>query len=145
MWRALLVICGLLVSPLSHAHLLNMTKVIASLHADGEVAVDMQVDLTRAAGGPLEYYRLSRVASSDSNSASDARSQVLPNAEAAALLTRLAAAIDLEVDGVAVVLTWQSAEWPQLPEQEFVNPLNWPMTHVTLRGQLPGALKGTLI
>ena len=110
----------------AHAHLLNMTKVIASLGPNGEVAVDMQVDLTRGAGGPLEYYRLSRV----ENPKSDA--------EISRLMERLAGAIDLRLGGTAVPLHWELVELPKLSKEEFVNPLNWPMTHVTLKGILPG-------
>jgi len=114
-------------SPLSHAHLLNMTKVVASLGPSGEIAVDMQVDLTRGAGGPLEYYRLSRV----ENPKSDA--------EIARLMDRLAGAIDLRLAGTAVPLRWETVELPKVSQEEFVNPLNWPMTHVTLKGTLPSA------
>jgi 5'-nucleotidase len=123
----LLALLSLLASPLCHAHLLNMTKVVASLGANGQVTVDMQVDLTRGAGGPLEYYRLSRVETPKSD------------AEIGRLMDRLAGAIDVRLGGTAVPLHWETVELPKLSQEEFVNPLNWPMTHVTLKGILPEA------
>lgn len=106
----------------AHAHLLNMTKVIVSIDANGAVTVEMQVDLNRAAGGPLEYYRLSRI---------EAPQQ---NAEIAPILERLVAAVDLRVDGAALPLQLQSVELPQLPRETFIDPLSWPMSHIVLAG-----------
>jgi hypothetical protein len=124
----LLAVCSM-ASSLAHAHLLNMTKVSVEVRANGDLSVQMQVDLSRAAGGPLEYYRLSRIEAPEGNP------------EIVRLMTRLSAAIELRADGAAVPLRLESMALPKLPEQDFVNPLSWPMTNVVLTGAGGAALR----
>jgi hypothetical protein len=112
------------------AHLLNMTRVDVDLAANGEVDVAVSIDLMREAGGPTDYYRLSRVA------------DPLHDATLAPLFARLADAMRLELDGVPVALAPTAAALPQQSEAEFLNPVNWPMTTLHLHGRLPAVADG---
>jgi hydrogenase/urease accessory protein HupE len=108
------------------AHLLNQTRVQVNVDAGGHIRVDMNIDITRAAGGSLDYYRLSRVA------------QPLADSETRALLDRLTAAISLQLGaGDAIPLQLISAEFPSASREVFLDPLSWPMTHVVLGGRVP--------
>ncbi|WP_154662526.1 HupE/UreJ family protein [Solimonas flava] len=112
------------------AHLLNMTRIDVDFAAGGEVEVAVSIDLTREAGGPGDYYALSRATAP------------LHEARLAALFGRLAGAMQLQVDGVPLLLTPVAATLPQQSEAEFRNPVNWPMTGVQLRGVLPPRAAG---
>jgi hydrogenase/urease accessory protein HupE len=108
------------------AHLLNMTTVQVNVDANGHVLVDMKIDLTRSAGGSLDYYRLSR------------NGQPLAAPETRALLDRLTAAVSLRLGAEdAIALRLISAELPTAAKEVFLDPLSWPMTHVVLGGRLP--------
>jgi hydrogenase/urease accessory protein HupE len=109
----------------AQAHLLNMTRVDVGIDGAGEVVVNLQVDMSRAAGGGLAYYRLSRIA------------DPLADAEARALLDRLAAAITLRVGTQTLALAVATAKFPSVGREVFLDPLSWPMTEVQLRGRLP--------
>jgi len=109
----------------TQAHLLNMTSARVNVDA-GRIVVDMKIDVTRAAGGPLEYYRLSRIA------------QPLSEPETRALLDKLTAAISLRFGtDDAIPLQLSAAEFPVVSREAFLDPLSWPMTHVVLTGRLP--------
>jgi hypothetical protein len=123
---ALLLVCGA-----AHAHLLNMTKVVASVRPGGELMVDVQVDLSRASGGPMEYYRLSRI------------ERPTENAEVVQLMDRLVRAVEVRADGVAIPLRLGKVEFPKLPREMFVDPLSWPMTHVVLVAASGASLDGS--
>ena len=110
----------MLASSLAQAHLLNMTKIVVGIQPGGALSVDMQLDLNRAVGGPLAYYRLSRIEAPAGNP------------EFAQVMNRLLQAVDIRADGVAIPLQLESVALPRLPEEDFVNPLSWPMTHVVL-------------
>ena len=132
-WRrwAPLVFLGLwalLVSGPGEAHLLNMTKVMVNIQPAGELSIDLQVDMSRAAGGPLEYYRLSQLVK-------PADDPVFVQ-----LTERLVHAIDLRLDGTPIGVRLVKIELPRLSKEDFVNPLNWPMTQVRLQGTLPRPL-----
>ena len=122
---ALLLLC--VAVPAAQAHLLNMTKVQAEIAADGGVQVSMSIDLTREAGGSSHYYQLSRMA------------EPLQDPALSAVFRRLADAMQLEIDGQRVDLQVSAASLPQLPEAEFLDPLKWPMTSLSLSGRLPMA------
>ncbi len=100
-----------------------MTKIEVSVQPGGELSVDLQVDLNRAAGGGQEYYRLSRI----ETPAADA--------DLARVMNRLVQAVDVRADGVLIPLQLTLVELPKLPEADFLNPLSWPMTHVVLAGR----------
>jgi hydrogenase/urease accessory protein HupE len=122
---ALLCLSGLPWTALQ-AHLLNQTRVQVNVDAGGHIRVDMNIDITRAAGGSLDYYRLSRVA------------RPLADSETRALLDRLTAAISLQLGvGDAIPLQLISAEFPSVSKEVFLDPLSWPMTHVVLGGRVP--------
>jgi len=127
-WRTAALLCFLVVPwSESHAHLLNMTTVQVNVDSDGRVLVDMKIDITRAAGGPLDYYRLSR------------KSQPLAEPETRELLDKLTTAVSLQLGaGDAIPLRLVSAELPSASKEVFLDPLSWPMTHVVLSGHLPG-------
>ncbi len=120
---AALLLC-LLASPLQ-AHLLNMTRVQVTVGADDGIAVALSLDLTRAAGGGADYYRLSRSPTP------------LEDAELAPQLAALASALQLRLDGNLIPLQVVAVRLPQLPESDFLSPMAWPMIEVELRGQLP--------
>ena len=108
------------------AHLLNMTTVQVDVAAGGGLVVDLKIDLTRAAGGSLEYYRLSQIA------------RPLASPETRVLLDKLAAAVSLRSPSdAAIPLALTSAEFPTASREAFLEPLSWPMTHVVLSGRLP--------
>jgi hypothetical protein len=108
------------------AHLLNQTRVQVNVDAGGGIQVDMQIDITRAAGGSFDYYRLSRIA------------QPLGDPEIRALLDKLTAAISLRLGTEdAIPLQLISAEFPSASKEVFLDPLSWPMTHVVLGGRVP--------
>lgn len=113
------------------AHLLNMTRVQADIAPDGEVRVTLSIDLTREAGGPGDYYRLSHAAAP------------LDDPALRAIIDKLAASIGLQLDGAPVALTLVSATMPQDSEAEFHNPAHWPMSTIALRGRLPALAAGT--
>jgi hypothetical protein len=125
--RIAVLLCLLgLPSTVLHAHLLNQTRVQVNVDAGGRIQVDMQIDITRAAGGSLEYYRLSRIA------------QPLGDSESRALLDELTAAISLRLGTEdAIPLRLISAEFPSASKEVFLDPLSWPMTHVVLGGRVP--------
>ncbi|MDB6083530.1 MAG: rane protein [Gammaproteobacteria bacterium] len=106
-----------------------MTTVQVNVDAD-RVLVDLKIDMTRAAGGSLDYYRLSRIAGP------------LTDAETRALLERLAAAVSLKLGDDAVPLRVVAAELPTASKEVFLDPLSWPMTHVVLEGRLPASARG---
>ncbi len=115
------------------AHLLNMTKVQLNLGADGSVVVDLSLDLTRAAGGGAAYYPFSR--------------SVTPLSDAALtpLLGKLAQAIEVRLDGAAILLQVSAVHLPSaLPEAEFLSPVAWPMTEIQLHGSFPANAGGAL-
>lgn len=120
---AALLLC-LLASPLQ-AHLLNMTRVQVTVGADDGVAVALSLDLTRAAGGGADYYRLSRSPTP------------LEDVELAPRLAALASALQLRLDESLIPLQVVAVRLPQLPEADFLSPMAWPMTAVELRGRLP--------
>lgn len=127
-WPLLTALVGLLAAPGSapQAHLLNMTTIQVNVRADGDLEVTLSIDLTRASGGSLEYYRLSRVA------------QPLTDPEIRALLGQLAASVSVRPStGEALPLQVVSAEFPKAPKDVFIDPLSWPMTQVVLHGRLP--------
>ena len=102
-----------------------MTTVQVNVDA-GRILVDVKIDITRAAGGPLEYYRLSRIA------------QPLSDPEARALLDKLASSISLRLDtDDAIPLQVIDAGFPTASKEVFLDPLSWPMTHVVLGGRVP--------
>ncbi len=107
-----------------------MTTVQVQVDAGGTVLVDLRIDLGRAAGGPREYYRLSRIA------------RPADDPEVRALLDRLAAAVSLRMDGQAIALELAAVDLPADSEDVFLNPLSWPMSHVVLRGSLPATPPG---
>lgn len=123
-------LCSWLIALLStltvpaHAHLLNMTQVQIDFASDGNVEVNVSVDLMRALGGADDYYRLSR------------SPDPMNDPELRALFTQLANAMQLDVDGRRVVLEPTAATLPQLPESAFNDPMMWPMTTVQLHGAL---------
>ena len=126
MRRVLLLIGTLWLSVgVCQAHLLNMTKVQISIDADGSVVADLQVDLSRSAGGGLTYYRYSRVA------------EPLHDPEVRALLDRLGTAITLQLGAERIPLAVRSARFPDVSKEAFLDPLSWPMTQVQLQGTLP--------
>ncbi|MFT4046889.1 MAG: HupE/UreJ family protein [Solimonas sp.] len=102
-----------------------MTRVDVDLLANGDVDVAVSLDLTREAGGPADYYRLSRAA------------DPLHDATLAPLFARFADAMQLELDGLPIALVPTAATLPRQSEAEFLNPVSWPMTELHLRGRLP--------
>ncbi|MDB5971711.1 MAG: HupE/UreJ family protein [Hydrocarboniphaga sp.] len=127
---AALLLC-VLATPVQ-AHLLNMTRVQVDVGADDQVAVSASLDLTREAGGGAEYYRLSRSPSPLTDSGLQPR------------LSALAVALQLRLDGALIPLRVTGVRLPQLPESDFLSPVAWPMTDITLVGTLPpGAALGS--
>ena len=124
--RRFMLLVGLLWLPIGavQAHLLNMTKVQISIDADGGVVADLQVDLSRSAGGGLTYYRFSRVA------------QPLQDPEVRALLDRLGDAIALHWGEERIRLAVTSASLPDVSKEAFLDPLSWPMTQIQFKGAL---------
>src|SRR5262249_43134572 len=43
--------------------------------------------------------------------------------------------VELRAGDVVIPLQLKSVNLPKLPEQQFLNPLSWPMTHVVLAGK----------
>jgi len=104
---------------------LNMTTVQVAVEADGRVGVDLKIDLTRASGGALEYYRLSL------------SGPPLEVPEIRSLLRKLAAAVVIRrAGGAPIPLEPVAAEFPTVTREAFLDPLSWPMTHVVLQGRL---------
>lgn len=127
-----LLLFGMGSTPLQ-AHLLNMTRVQLNLGADGQIVVDLSLDLTRAAGGGAAYYQFSRAATP------------LSDAALAPLLGKLAQAIEVRLDGATIPLQVSEARLPSaLPEAEFLSPVAWPMTEIQLHGMLPANAGGAL-
>ena len=127
-----------------------MTKIVVSVQPAGGLSVDLQLDLNRAVGGPLNYYRLSRIDAPASEAGGIAADEAARKAEIAQVVNRILQAVDLRADGVPIPLQLESVVLPDLPEEDFVNPLSWPMTHVVLKsiGTMPAAgtrgMQGTL-
>jgi len=113
----------LLVGNPASAHLLNMTKVEVRVAPSGDVAVHVQVDLTRAAGGSSEYYEISHATATD--------------ARLASVLDRLIAAISIQAGARQIELHRVGLKLPTQSRAEFLNPLSWPMTEIDLAGSLP--------
>ena len=126
--HALLALLLSLAAPLAQAHLLNMTRVQVDLAADGTVDVAMSIDLMREAGGPADYYRLSRVA------------DPLHAPQLAPLRDRLQAALQLQVDAQPLALDLLALSLPQDSEAEFHNPTRWPMSTLRWRGRQPAGV-----
>ncbi len=127
---AALLLC--VFAPALQAHLLNMTRVQVTIGADDRVDVSMSLDLTRAAGSSLAYYRLSQSPAP------------LTDPDIAPKLTALTQAMAVRLDDILIPLQLSAARLPQLAESEFLNPVTWPMTEVELHGQLPpGAAAGS--
>ncbi len=130
-----LLLCALLAASvlmpaLARAHLLNMTKVQVTVDPKGQLSVELQIDLKRAAGGGLAYYQLSQT------------TQPLQDAQVLALLDKLRSAIDLRLVDQRVALTVTAVKLPAVPQASFLDPLNWPMSTVTLQGRLPDLPEG---
>jgi hypothetical protein len=117
----------LFVSHAASAHLLNMTRIEVQLEPSGRISMHMQIDLSRAAGGALEYHALSLV------------EQPLADPRFVRIQRRLEQAIDIRWGAERVPFRVVSVELPKLPKEQFVNPLNWPMTRIELVGTLPQA------
>jgi HupE / UreJ protein len=115
----------LLIGSHCHAHLLNMTKVIVTINANQQLDIDMQVDMSRAAGGPTQYYRLSQLA------------DPLHHDALKEIFGKLVQSIALQYGGKPLELQLVQAELPKLPLEQFLNPVSWPMTQLRLRGTLP--------
>ncbi|MDP3294420.1 MAG: HupE/UreJ family protein [Nevskia sp.] len=127
-----LLLFGMGSAPLQ-AHLLNMTRVQLNLGADGQVVIDLSLDLTRAAGGGGAYYQFSRSAAP------------LSDATLAPLLGKLAQTIEVRLDGAVIPLQVSEVHLPSaLPETEFLSPVAWPMTEIQLHGVLPANAGGAL-
>jgi hypothetical protein len=121
---ALLLLLAAAAQPVA-AHLLNMTKVQVAVDAAGQVEVTLQVDLNRPAGGGEAYYTFSRLP------------EPLRDPALRVLLGRLAGAIQIDYGGARVALEPVAAQFPQETRERYLDPLNWPMTALTLRGRLP--------
>jgi hypothetical protein len=123
--RVALLLLGTAAAQPAMAHLLNMTKVQVAVDATGQVEVTLQVDLNRPAGGGEAYYAFSRVP------------EPLRDPALRALLDRLVGAIEIDYGGARVALEAVAAQFPQETRERYLDPLNWPMTALTLRGRLP--------
>lgn len=118
-----------MLAPPASAHLLNMTKAEVRVAPSGEIAVHLQIDLTRAAGGSLAYYEISHAPS--------------PDPRLAPMVERLENAVAIQADSKRVPLHVVSVQLPKQSREEFLNPLSWPMTEIELAGALPAGVAVT--
>lgn len=114
---------------MAHSHLLNMSK--ASLtHSNETLELTLTLDLTRALGSSERYFEWSRLAHSTT-----------PNAQPPSirkLLDSLITALDIRVGGHTVEWTLSKLVLPfDVPHEDFVSGLAWPMTTITLQAPLP--------
>ncbi len=116
----------LLFSQAASAHLLNMSKARISLLPEGQLEVRLALDLLVTAGSREEYYALSQL---------DAP---LNEPQVIAMAERLAHAVELELGGTRIPLKVIDLQFPKAPREQFLDPLAWPRTNVTLRGTLDG-------
>lgn len=133
-WGAACLLLQLMAAMPAQAHLLNMTRVDVNLDDQGQVRVTMSLDLMRTAGSGAAYYAWSRVA--DPLGAPALQPHWQRMAEAMQLYG-LPSADDANVIGTPLPLRVVSIQLPTLSETQFLDPLNWPMTHVVLEGRVP--------
>ncbi|EED30399.1 conserved hypothetical protein [gamma proteobacterium NOR5-3] len=123
--RTGLLVTLLLIAVGANAHLLNMSKSSVSLADDGAVTVELAVDLLATAGSREAYWEWSQY--SEPMSSPDLQKALAP----------LPGAIALTVDGERVALTLSELRFPKLPKEEYLDPLSWPRTELTLSGNIP--------
>lgn len=125
--RMLLLAVALLGASLawpSSAHLLNMSKAQLTLQPGGVVSVDLALDLLVSVGARDAYFRYSTL------------QDPLSDAAVSALLAPLPDAVHLSLGGARIPLSLVSVRFPDAPERVFLDPLRWPRTDITLRGDL---------
>ena len=115
--------CLLYVSNVGHAHLLNMSKARIVLLDGGRLEVQLTLDLLVEAGSRERYHALSQ----SPDPLADPKTQVL--------LKPLPAAIELVIGNQRIPLKLESAKFPDVSKEEFLDPLSWPRTDLVLTAE----------
>lgn len=115
--------CLLHVSNVGHAHLLNMSKARIVLLDGGRLEVRLALDLLVEAGSRERYHALSQ------------SPDPLADPQIQALLKPLPTAIELALGNQRIPLKLESAEFPHVSKEEFLNPLSWPRTDLALSAE----------
>ena len=121
MWLCLLALA--LCAP-AHAHLLNRTQLEVVVEpGSGRFVVDVAIDLTGSFASPEAYYEVSHGLRSD---------PVLVRR----VITALANAIEVDVDGRRQTLTLEAFAWPVLPRASFTEAWAAPMSRFRFSGRV---------
>ena len=104
------------------AHLLNMSRVSVTLDTDRSVAIVMELDLDDALGGSQRYLEVSRL--SDPAGAPD-MVQLMRRLEQATHITLAGQLVPVRVTGITM---------PDVPDEDFLNPMIWPRATIRLVG-----------
>ncbi|WP_439106206.1 HupE/UreJ family protein [Congregibacter sp.] len=123
--RTGLFLALLLVAVSANSHLLNMSRSSVSVAADGSVTVDLSLDLLATARSRESYWSWSQ------------QSAPLADGAIQQALAPLPEAVALTANGEQVTLSIEDVRFPDASREEFLDPLGWPRTEVTLKGQLP--------
>ena len=115
--------CLLYVGNLGHAHLLNMSKARIALLEGGRLEVRLSLDLLVEAESRERYHAFSQ------------SPEPLADPQIHALLKPLPAAIELVIGNQRIPLKLESAEFPDVSKEEFLNPLSWPRTDLVLTAE----------
>ena len=106
----------------AQAHLLNMSRMTVTLSEDRSLSVIMELDLNDALGGAERYLAVSHL--SDPGSEKDL----------AELMRRLELATRITVAGQIVPVRVTRIVMPDVPDEDFLNPLIWPRATIRLDG-----------
>jgi len=119
----LLVLGGL--AGQAQAHMLNMTRATLTIKADGELVLDLQVDLQNSLVGAETYYNISHL------------KRPLDNPQLSQVLDQMIPAIQIQADGQVLLWKLEQLQMPQQPRADFINMMSWPRSQIRLVSQLP--------
>ena len=118
-------ILTLLCPSLVFAHLLNMSQVQVDVQPDGQVDVQLELDLTVALGGSAEFHSASQTPDS------------LAEPALQALADTVTGAVHLMAGDVRIDLAVVRLRMPDDGLDVFLSGLVWPRAHLELQGHMP--------
>ncbi|WP_439100227.1 HupE/UreJ family protein [Congregibacter sp.] len=106
-----------------------MSRSSVSVSTDGSVTAELALDLLATAGSRESYWSWSQ------------RSNPLGDSGIAQALAPLPDALALTANGEPVALTLTELRLPDASQEEFLDPLGWPRSHLQLVGTLPESVQ----
>ena len=125
---AFLIAAVCAVSLSAQAHLLNMSRMTVNLNEGRALSVIMELDLNDALGGAERYLAISKL--------NDPRNEE----DLAALMRRLEFATRITIADQIVPVRVTHIVMPDVPDEDFLNPLIWPRTTIVLDGNAANLL-----